>query len=67
MGAAVLSTRTVQNELASGKLRSLSIDGLDLSREIYATWDKRRVLPIPARLFLDLLSEPGAVTPRGQP
>ena len=56
MGAAILSSRTVQKELDAGKLHALQITGLDLTREMYVTWDKRRVLPIPAKLFLDLLS-----------
>ena len=55
MGAAVLSTRAVQKEAETGKLHVLQISGLTLSREILVVWDRRRVLPIPARLFLDLL------------
>jgi DNA-binding transcriptional LysR family regulator len=55
MGVAVLSQRTVHNEVESGKLHALPITGLDLTREMFVTWDKRRVLPIPAQLFLDLL------------
>ena len=56
MGIAVLSERTVEKEVQAGKLRALAINGLDLSREIFVTWDKRRVLAIPARLFFDVLS-----------
>jgi DNA-binding transcriptional LysR family regulator len=55
MGAAVLSTRAVDKEVQSGKLHLLQIAGLTLEREIFVAWDRRRVLPIPARLFLDLL------------
>jgi DNA-binding transcriptional LysR family regulator len=60
MGAAVLSTRAVQKEVDAGKLVLVQITGLTLSREMLVVWDRRRVLPIPARLFLDLLksSEP---------
>ena len=56
MGIAVLSERTIEKEVQAGTLRALPINGLDLSREMFVTWDKRRVLPIPARLFLDVLS-----------
>jgi LysR family transcriptional regulator, low CO2-responsive transcriptional regulator len=62
MGVAVLSTRTVQKEVQTGQLHMLQVNGLDLSREMFVTWDRRRVLPIPARLFLDVieLSHAGA-------
>jgi DNA-binding transcriptional LysR family regulator len=55
MGVAVLSERTVQKEVESGKLHALQIASLSLTREMFVVWDQRRVLPIPARLFLDLL------------
>lgn len=55
MGAAVLSTRAVRKEVQAGKLQLLQIAGLTLAREMLVVWDRRRVLPIPARLFLDLL------------
>jgi DNA-binding transcriptional LysR family regulator len=57
MGVTVLSTRTIQKEAESGKLHAMQIIGLSMSREIFVTWDRRRVLTIPARLFLDLLEE----------
>lgn len=56
MGAAVLSTRAVHREVEAGKLHVLQISGLTLSREMLVVWDRRRVLPIPARLFVDLLN-----------
>jgi DNA-binding transcriptional LysR family regulator len=55
VGLAVLSTRAVAEDVAAGKLRALEVTGLPLRREMYAVWDRRRALPIPARLFLDLL------------
>jgi DNA-binding transcriptional LysR family regulator len=55
LGAAVLSTHAVAQEVAAKKLASLKVTGLRLEREMYAVWDRRRVLPIPARLFLDVL------------
>lgn len=61
MGAAVLSTQAVRKEVRTGQLHALRITGLCLQREMFAAWDRRRVLPIPARLFLDVL---GTNTPR---
>jgi DNA-binding transcriptional LysR family regulator len=58
LGVAILSTHAVQKERAAGRLHGLSVEGLDLDREMFAVWDRRRVLPAPARLFLDLLESP---------
>jgi DNA-binding transcriptional LysR family regulator len=55
LGLAVLSTRTVEKELRLNQLHALKITGLPLARQMFVVWDRRRVLPIPARLFLDLL------------
>jgi DNA-binding transcriptional LysR family regulator len=55
LGLAILSRHAIAQELRSGRLRALTIAGLPLAREIFVAWDRRRVLPIPARLFLDLL------------
>ena len=60
LGLAVLSTRTVAREIQSGRLHAVAVAGLPLAREMFVVWDRRRALPIPARLFLDLLeSGPG--------
>ncbi|MHB1421831.1 MAG: selenium metabolism-associated LysR family transcriptional regulator [Gemmataceae bacterium] len=55
LGVTVLSTHAVENEVRAGRLHALTIRGLPLLREMFAVWDRRRVLPIPTRLFLDLL------------
>jgi DNA-binding transcriptional LysR family regulator len=55
LGLAVLSTYAVHKEVQSGTLCALEVTGLPLAREMFAVWDRRRALPIPARLFLDLL------------
>jgi LysR family transcriptional regulator, low CO2-responsive transcriptional regulator len=56
LGLAILSTHTVEKETrADGPLRSLRVASLSLERQMFVVWDRRRVLPIPARLFLDLL------------
>jgi DNA-binding transcriptional LysR family regulator len=64
MGLAVLSARAVEKAAKrGGPLRALEVEGLPLQREMFVVWDRRRVLPIPARLFLDLL-EPCRRRPR---
>jgi DNA-binding transcriptional LysR family regulator len=55
IGAAVLSKHVVRKELRTGALHALRVNGLCLKRDIYVVWDRRRVLPIAARLFLDAL------------
>jgi DNA-binding transcriptional LysR family regulator len=55
LGLAFLSTYAVQKELHEGRLHAVQITGLSLAREMFAVWDRRRALPIAARLFLDLL------------
>jgi DNA-binding transcriptional LysR family regulator len=63
LGAAVLSTSAVREQLRSETLRALPVAGLRLVRELFAVWDRRRVLPIPARRFLDLLVDPSSSDP----
>ncbi len=58
MGVAVVSNRAVQKEISAGTLQSVDIVGLNLVRDMLVVWDRRRVLPIPARLFLDILDSP---------
>jgi DNA-binding transcriptional LysR family regulator len=55
LGLAVLSTRATDKELRTGQLHAIQVAGLPLLREMFAVWDRRRVLPIPAQLFLALL------------
>jgi DNA-binding transcriptional LysR family regulator len=55
LGLTVLSTRAIEKEIKTGRLCALKVAGLPLLREMFVVWDRRRVLPIPARLFLDLL------------
>jgi DNA-binding transcriptional LysR family regulator len=62
MGVAVLSTQAVAREVQAGQLHALPVLGLALRREMFAVWDRRRALSIPARLFLDLL----AIGPRAE-
>ncbi len=56
LGVAILSKLAVKKELQSGRLQALQVKGLPLERDMFVIWDKRRALPIPARLFIDLLA-----------
>jgi DNA-binding transcriptional LysR family regulator len=55
IGVAVLSTFAVQKELSTGELHGLKVTDLQCDRDIYAVWDRRRVLAGPARAFLHFL------------
>ncbi len=55
LGLAVLSVQAVENELRSGRLHALTIRDVPLRREMFVVWDCRRVLSLPAQMFLDLL------------
>tara|TARA_R110002072_G_scaffold145460_1_gene292035 strand:+ start:192861 stop:193799 length:939 start_codon:yes stop_codon:yes gene_type:complete len=54
-GVAVLSRFAVQRELDDGRLHSVKIDDLELSRRLYVVSDSRRALPRPARAFLQFV------------
>jgi DNA-binding transcriptional LysR family regulator len=55
MGLAVLSTFAVQRELEAGTLQAVTMTGLRCEREIYIVLNRRRVLPLPARVFLNFV------------
>lgn len=59
MGMAILSTRAIEKEVRSDQLHALQVVGLCLDREMFVATDRRRVLPIPAQLFLDFLASDG--------
>jgi DNA-binding transcriptional LysR family regulator len=56
IGLAVLSTYAVPPKRRAGGLHALRVAGLPLEREFFIVRDRRRVLPIPAQLFLDFLA-----------
>jgi LysR family transcriptional regulator, low CO2-responsive transcriptional regulator len=56
IGLAVLSTYAVPRQRRAGGLHVLRVAGLPLEREFFIVRDRRRVLPIPAQLFLDFLA-----------
>lgn len=55
VGVAILSTFAVQKELRAGQLHALQVRDLHCDREMYVVQDRRRVLPLSARLFLFFL------------
>jgi DNA-binding transcriptional LysR family regulator len=57
LGLAVLSTQAVQKEIEARQLHAVDLAGLALKRALFVVWDQRRVLPIPARQFLELLPD----------
>jgi DNA-binding transcriptional LysR family regulator len=52
VGVAILSTYAVQKEIRTGQLHALTVNDLHCDRDMYIVQDRRRVLPLPARLFL---------------
>ena len=52
VGVAILSTYAVQKELRAEQLHALRVSDLHCDRDMYIVQDRRRVLPLPARLFL---------------
>jgi DNA-binding transcriptional LysR family regulator len=55
VGVAILSTYAVQKEVKAGQFHALAVRNLHCDRDMFIVWDKRRVLPVPARLFLMFL------------
>jgi DNA-binding transcriptional LysR family regulator len=55
VGVAILSTYAVQKELRAVTLLALEVSDLRCDRDMFIVQDKRRVLPLPARLFLNFL------------
>jgi LysR family transcriptional regulator, low CO2-responsive transcriptional regulator len=55
VGIAVLSTFAVQKEIRSGELKGLEVTDLHCDRDMFIVQDRRRVLPLPARVFLNFL------------
>ncbi|HXG13188.1 MAG TPA: selenium metabolism-associated LysR family transcriptional regulator [Gemmataceae bacterium] len=56
LGVAILSTLVVQEELKAGRLHAVQVADLPLKRQMFLVRDRRRVLSIPARLFVELVA-----------
>jgi LysR family transcriptional regulator, low CO2-responsive transcriptional regulator len=52
VGVSILSTYAVQKEIGAGQLHALTVSDLHCDRDMYVVQDRRRVLSLPARLFL---------------
>lgn len=64
IGTAVLSMHAIAKEIKARQLHAIQVPELALKRDIFVVWDRRRVLPIPARIFLDLLEPCPHARPR---
>ncbi len=56
VGAAILSTYAIHKERQAGLLHTLTLANMPLPRDLFIVLDRRRVLPIPARVFLDYVA-----------
>jgi DNA-binding transcriptional LysR family regulator len=54
-GVSILSTMAVQDQIQSGRLRALSVEGLDLKRGFYLTTHRKRTLSPIAETFIAFL------------
>ena len=61
VGVAVPSTFAAHG-LDASRLRAVEVEGVGCDREMFVVTDRRRVLPIPARLFVNLLDAGPALT-----
>lgn len=55
LGVAFLSQLAVQKEISSGELQSIAVKDVDLERDFYLVFDRRRPLPPTAAAFLHFL------------
>lgn len=55
VGIAMLSAFAVQKEILSGQLKGLEVTDLHCDRDMFVVQERRRVLPLPARVFLNFL------------
>jgi DNA-binding transcriptional LysR family regulator len=56
MGISILSAIAVADDVAAGKLKTLTIDGLDLKRAFYLTYHRHRSLSPLCRTFIDFIN-----------
>lgn len=63
-GVAILSAFAVEKELKAGQLRALEVSDLQCDRDMYTVQDRRRVLPLPARVFLTFLEAHPILAPK---
>ena len=64
VGVAVLSTSPSRRNSSAGRLHALEVNDLRCDRDMFVVQDRRRVLPLPARLFLTFLdANPSRLAP----
>ncbi|WP_419660278.1 LysR: transcriptional regulator [Desulfosarcina variabilis str. Montpellier] len=56
IGVTILSSIAVTEDVAAGKLKSLSIDGLNLKRSFYLTYHRNRSLSPLSKTFIDFIN-----------
>jgi LysR family transcriptional regulator, low CO2-responsive transcriptional regulator len=61
LGVAVLSRQAARKEVRAGRVKTVPVQGLALTREVYIVRDRNRALPPPADHFLGLLETPTVV------
>lgn len=57
LGASILSRIAIQEELESGALKEIRVDGLDMKRDFYLVSHKKRTLPQQYSKFYDYIQE----------
>jgi DNA-binding transcriptional LysR family regulator len=57
LGVSILSMLAVSDDLASGRLKALTVEGLDLTRRFFITRHRQRSLSPLAGAFIDFLKE----------
>ena len=57
VGVSILSKLAVENDLASGQLRALAVDGVDLTRSFYLTRHRQRSLSPLGEAFIAVLKD----------
>ena len=57
IGVSILSTKAVEDDVKSGGLLALTIEGVDLSRHFYLTMHKSRTLSPLCRSFADMIRQ----------
>ena len=57
VGVSILSTLAVAEDIQESKLSALKVDGLDLKRNFYLTWHKRRSRSPLHKAFVDFLDK----------
>lgn len=59
LGGTFISRRAVQEELKSGLLREIPVEGLSIKRQFYLIYPERRTLSPTAQIFIDFFKEYG--------